>query len=184
MANETQTGLEETTSRSGGITMLDAAALVTGGAVASVHFRPFEEEIGKLTPLGSSFLVLAFAWLALTAAGPFVYLVRRYGRRRSGYPSPPDLLWLAFGLPWTIAALYRSGAGNLSTAANILYGNALFIGLALASCLAVLRLKRAWDALDAAHATKAPRRTWTEWIGTAIAVAWPLQLGLGFVVTK
>ena len=78
-----------------------------------------------------------------------------------------------------------STAGNsMSTAANILYGNALFIGLALASGLAVFRLKRAWSALDTARTAKAPRRTWTEWIGTAIAVAWPLQLGLGFVVTK
>jgi hypothetical protein len=184
MANEEHGQVVEAVTSPGGLTMLDAAALVTGGAVASVHFRPFEEEIGGLTPLGFSFLVLAFAWLAVTAAGPFVYLVRRYGRRRPGYPSPPDLLWLAFGLPWAIAALYRSIAESMSTAANILYGNALFIGLALASGLAVFRLKRAWSALDAARTSKAPRRTWTEWIGTAIAVAWPLQLGLGFVVTK
>jgi hypothetical protein len=183
MANEESARADKAGTRSGGLTMFDAAALVTGGAVASVHFRPFEDEIGDLTPLGFSFLILAFAWLAMTAAGPFVYLVRRYGRRRAGYPSVPDLLWLAFGLPWAIAALYRSGAGNLSTTANILYGNTLFIGLALASGLAVFQLKRTWDALDSARSPK-PRRTWTEWIGTAIAVAWPLQLGLGFVVTK
>jgi hypothetical protein len=161
--------------------MLDAAALVTGGAVASVHFREFGEEIEALTPLGFGFLIVAFGWLALTAAGPFVFLVRRYGRRISGYPGPSDLLWLAFGLPWTLAALYKSGAGSLGGRTAVVYGNVLFIGLALASCLAMLRLRKVWRSLDAPGK---PRRTWTEWIGSAVAVSWPLQLGLGFVVTK
>ena len=114
------------TGRAGGITMLDAAALVTGGAVASVHFREFDEEMAGLTLLGWALLVPAFAWLALTAAGPFVFLVRRFSRRPDGYPGPDDWLWLAFGLPWVVAALVRSGAGGLPESANRAYATCLF----------------------------------------------------------
>ncbi len=128
--------------RGGGITMLDAAALVTGGAVASVHFREFEDEIAALTLLGWALLVPAFAWLALTAAGPFVFLVRRFSRRPDGYPGPDDWIWLAFGLPWLVARWCGpSAAGGLPDESNSVYTASLFLGLAAATIPAVGRLR-------------------------------------------
>jgi hypothetical protein len=180
-------------SRRGGVTMLDAAALVTGGAVASVHFREFEDEIGGLTLLGWALLVPAFAWLALTAAGPFVFLVRRFSRRPEGYPGPDDWLWLAFGLPWVVAALVRSAAGDLPESANSAYAACLFVGLAAAIVLALARLRRLLPRIEPAGTGPVPvppgppprpAVSWTGQIGRAVAVAWPLQLGLGLVVTK
>lgn len=177
--------------RSGGITMLDAAAFVTGGAVASVHFRDFEDEISGLTLLGWALLVPAFAWLALTAAGPFVFLVRRFSRRPDGYPGPDDYLWLAFGIPWVVAALVRSGPGSLPGGVNSAYAAGLFLGLAAATAPALVRLWRSLPRIDpvatGAAPHSAPRQhpaSWTERIGRAVAVAWPLQFGLGLVVTR
>jgi len=178
----------EPTTRPGGITMLDAAALVTGAAVASVHFREFTGEIAALTPVGWLFLVSAFAWLGLTAAGPFVFLVRRFSRRPEGYPGPGDGLWLAFGLPWVAAALLRSGAGSLIDGGNAAYVNALFLGLFAASALGLRRLLARFPGTEPGpwHVPGTPPRheSWTQLIGRAVTVAWPLQLGLGFVVTK
>jgi hypothetical protein len=175
--------------------MLDATAFVTGAAVASVHFRDFEEEIGGLTLLGWALLVPAFAWLALTAAGPFVFLVRRFGRRADGYPCGDDCLWLGFGLPWVVAALVRSAMGRLPEGEPVAYSAGLFLGLAAATAPTLVRLWRSLPRLDPAGTgpTPAPKPTaagpsspgsWTGRIGRAIAVTWPLQFGLGLVVTR
>jgi hypothetical protein len=174
--------------RRGGVTMLDAAALVTGGAVASVHFREFEDEIGGLTLLGWALLVPSFAWLALTAAGPFVFLVRRFSRRPEGYPSPDDWVWLALGLPWVVAGLVRSASGGLPEGANSLYATGLLLGLVMASVPAVARLWRLLPRIDPISSgpapTVRPAGSWTARLGRAVAIAWPLQLGLGLLVTK
>ena len=157
--------------------MLDGAALVTGAAVAAVHFREFTEEMAGLDVLGWAFVAPAFAWLAVTAAGPFVFLVRRVGRRSNEVEGPGDELWMVLGLPWLIAGLLRSVSGNALDAENLLYGNALFVALFAASLFAFRGLLK--DRSDAAV-----RRTWADRIGRVLAAAWPLQFGLGLMVTK
>ncbi|HEY2156431.1 MAG TPA: hypothetical protein VGH33_12425 [Isosphaeraceae bacterium] len=187
---ETRPGAPGRASRAGGLTMLDAAALVTGGAVASVHFRDFDEEIAGLGLLGWALLVPAFAWLALTAAGPFVFLVRRFSRRPDGYPGPYDWLWLGFGLPWVVAALVRSGLGGLPDGTGAIYSAFLYIALAAATIPALARLWRSLPRIEPMAGVgglppSPPKPTsWTGRIGRAIAVLWPLQFGLGLVVTK
>ncbi len=192
-------------------TTTDVAGLVTGAAVASVHFRDFPGEYERLTFFGLALATLAFVWLAVTAAGPFVFLVRRGRAGWGGLPGsgpnraePDELLWAAFGIPWAVAALYRSAAGSLSPAATAAYGRALWCGLAAASALALLRLARNWNSLDAAAAAAAagglsaatppalltqaelhsPRRLWTARVGQVVAVAWPLQFGIKLLVTS
>ncbi len=176
--------------RAGGLTMLDATALVTGGAVASVHFRDFDEEIAGLGLAGWALLVPAFAWLALTAAGPSVFLVRRFSRRPEGYPGPYDWLWLGFGLPWLVAGLFRSASGGLTDEAASRYAEFLFVALAGAAIPALLRL---WRSFSRAEPSTGPGHvsptapqpaSWTARVGRAIAVLWPLQFGLGLLVTK
>src|SRR4051794_40855960 len=87
----------------GGFTVLDGAALVVGAAVASVHIRSAVPADG-LNGLGWAMLWMPLAGVALTAAGPFVFLVRRYGRRPIGYPAVGDRLWCLLGLPWLLTA--------------------------------------------------------------------------------
>jgi hypothetical protein len=187
---ETSTGTSRAANRAGGLTMLDAAALVTGGAVASVHFRDFEEDIAGLGLLGWALLVPAFAWLALTAAGPFVFLVRRFSRRPDGYPGPYDWLWLGFGLPWMVAALVRSALGGLPDGTGTAYSAFLFLALAAATVPALTRLWRSLPRFEptasggVAPPTSAEPASWTGRIGRAVAVLWPLQFGLGLAVTQ
>jgi hypothetical protein len=187
---ETPPGTPRPANRAGGLTMLDAAAFVTGAAVASVHFRDFDEEIAGLGLPGWALLVPAFAWLALTAAGPFVFLVRRFSRRPDGYPGPYDWLWLGFGLPWVVAALVRSGLGGLPDGTGTLYSGFLFVALAAAT---VPSLARLWLSLPRIEPTAgggpvppAPPKpeSWTGRIGRAVAILWPLQFGLGLMVTR
>jgi hypothetical protein len=174
----------------GRLTMLDAASLVTGAAVASVHFRDFDEEIGGLGLLGWALLIPAFAWLALTAAGPFVFLGRRFSRRPDGYPGPYDRLWLGFGLPWVVAALVRSALGGLPDGTGAIYSGLLFIALAAATIPALGQLWRSLPRIEptavAGPAPSAPPKpeSWTGRIGRAVAVLWPLQFGLGLAVTQ
>jgi hypothetical protein len=161
--------------------MLDGAALVTGGAVASVHFRELTDELTGLTILGWLFLAAAFGWLALTSAGPFVFLVRRFSSRPIGYPSPDDWLWLAVGLPWLLTALYRSACGTSFDPTNSIYGTCLFLGLFAASGLSLLRILRTWSSIGEGERDGG---SWTDLVGRVLSVTWPLQLGLGFVVTR
>ncbi len=170
--------------RAGGITMLDGGALVTGAAVASVHFRDLSDKMTDLTPLGWLFLSAAFAWLALTSAGPFVYLVRRISSRPSGNPTVEDRLWMAFGLPWLLTALYRSWTGIATNSTDRAYETVLFTGLFVASGLSLWRIARTWSSVDLTTAPRDRNGSWTDLIGRVVSVTWPLQLGLGFVVTR
>src|SRR4051794_38293304 len=94
----------------GGFSVLDGVALVTGAAVASVHIRgvirvtdhPGIDGFGWVLVWGT------FAWVAVTAAGPFVFLVRRFARRISDYPKVGDQLWAVLGLPWLSTAVLNS----------------------------------------------------------------------------
>ncbi len=187
---ETSTGTSGPANRAGGLTMLDATALVTGAAVASVHFRDFDEDIAGLTFIGWALLVPAFAWLAVTAAGPFVFLVRRFSRRPDGYPGPYDWLWLGFGLPWVVAALVRSALGGLPDGTGAVYSAFLFITLAAATIPALTRLWNSFPRIEPTRAvglappTTAGPVSWTGRIGRAVAVLWPLQFGLGLAVTQ
>ena len=63
-----------------GFTLLDGIALVIGAAIASVHLRDIIPR--GLTPLGWGLVWPTFAGIGLSAAGPFILLERRYGRRQ------------------------------------------------------------------------------------------------------
>src|SRR5689334_5835190 len=73
-----------------GFTVLDGGALVSGAAVASVHIRFAAPAVGGLDRVGWALLWITLAGVALTAAGPVVFLLRRYGRRPSNYPRTGD----------------------------------------------------------------------------------------------
>src|SRR3954469_23883076 len=111
-----------------GFSVLDGGAIVTGAAVASIHLRAVFGD--DLAAPGGPLLWGIFAWVGLTSAGPFLFLVRRFLRRLADYPRVGDVLWAVLGLPWILtAAILASGAGTPSRS-DALYSTGLTIGLA------------------------------------------------------
>ena len=166
-----------------GFTLPDGAAAVTGAAVASVHLKlAVHEPAGLLEWSGVGAL---FAWLSLVSAGPFVFLVRRFGTRPPGYPRVGDRLWALAGVPWIVAALIRTGdAGSDSPAIrpDPAYVGALTIGLALMAMITVPVLAARFLVTDPGTRPPAGPTPWTNRLGLALAVAWPIQCAVGLIV--
>lgn len=168
----------------GGFTVLDGAALVTGAAVALVHLRSAVPEFDDV--LDWTWASCLFSWLCLTSAGPFVYVARRFFSRPSGYPRLGDRLWALSGLPWVLAALVKTGepaseapAGRIDPA----YVGCLGIGLALVAMVAVPVLAAKFLLVDPSRPeVPAGPSPWTHRLGLLLAVAWPIQCGVGLVV--
>jgi hypothetical protein len=170
----------------GGFTLLDGAALVIGAAVASVHMR---EAVTKgLTPLGWVLVWVTFAGVALSAAGPFVFVARRYGRRPAGYPRIGDWLWALLGLPWLITALLRPSSSSTGVAIGRslfeFYRLTLWIGLGSASLLALAVIWKNWVMAPPGQGMRESPTPWTERVGLILAIGWPLQCGFGLVVAE
>src|SRR5262245_62922958 len=99
-----------------GFRVLDGAALVMGAAVASVHIRNVIRD--NLGAFGWVLVWCTFSWVALTASGPFLFLVRRFARRLPRYPQVGDGLWALLGIPWLMTALVRSTVGDASAGSD------------------------------------------------------------------
>ena len=169
-----------------GFAVLDGVALVAGAAVASVHMRGVLDE--NLHGAGWLLILIPFAWLGLTAAGPFVYLVRRYARPAPGVPKVGDRLWALLGLPWLLTALIQANPSQAGgVAPPVTPGSAsatiLFVGLGVVSLIAQAVVWATWVAVTPERATATFSTPWTNRVGLVLAVTWPLQYGLGLVVT-
>ena len=166
----------------GGFSVLDGVALVTGAAVASVHLRGIIRE--TLSGFGWALVWATFAWITLTAAGPFVFLVRRFARRIPDYPQVGDRLWGALGLPWLATAILNSAAAGPGPqgAMNDLTALSLSVGLTASCLIALIVVWRQWVMVPSERASEAASPPWTNRVGLALSVAWPIQCGLGLVV--
>ena len=173
--------MNATTERDEGFTVLDGVALVIAAAVASVHLRtPVNQAMGA----GWGLVWATFAGVVLTGSGPFLFLFRRLIRRPRGYPRPGDRLWAILGLPWVLTAPFRSSPGpstlHPSTDA---YSTALTLGVAASSAAVVVILWKTWMR---PHPQKKPigpvGSSWTDRLGLALAVTWPLQTGFLLIV--
>ena len=164
----------------GGFSVLDGAALVAGAAVAAVHIRGAIDAEG----LGLGWVMLwgTFFWVALTAAGPFLYLVRRYFRRLAGYPQVGDRLWAMLGLPWLLTALFQTGRKPGEPASTELVTAGLGVGLAVVSLIALGVVWSTWVMVSPQQASRTFSPPWTNRLGLVLAVAWPIQCGVGMVV--
>lgn len=159
-----------------GLTTLDAVALVTGAAMASVHVRAlFTDQPGPFT---LAVLVTLFCWMSLASSGPFVFVIRRFARHLPGYPGLGDVLWLISGLPWVISGVVRTGSSTsyLDPAADRAYAATLIGSVAVAIGWSLLIVVRHGAAACVAD------RTWTEWAGLLAAGLWPLQALTAFVI--
>jgi hypothetical protein len=162
------------------LNVLDGLALVMGSAIASVHIlRIFRS---GLTGAGWLLVCLTFIWVALTASGPFVYLARRYSRQRPGYPRTGDVLWALLGVPWLITAVIQSAIPGQEPSRNPLFVGALGLGLAVVCILVLSIIWRTWVMVPAEEAARLESAPWTSRVGLILAVAWPVQCGLGMVV--
>jgi hypothetical protein len=160
-----------------GFSVLDGVALVTGAAVAAVHIRDVIR--AGLNPLGWALIWGTFAWVALTAAGPFVYLFRRFARRLPDYPRVGDALWAILGLPWLATAVLKS-ADLGGEPPRIEWS--LAVGLAIASMIALAVVWRKWVMVPPEQARRAAAPPWTNRLGLILSIAWPIQCGAGFLV--
>ncbi len=176
--------IETSSGAGGGFGVLDGVALVTGAAVASVHLRyavPGPESLGEWVWFAG-----LFAWLAITSAGPFLYLVRKFGSRPPGYPRLGDRLWILSGLPWILAALLVSGERARTVTSSPLdpaYVVCLGVGLFLVAAVAVPVLTRVYLLGDPSQPrAPEPPTPWTCRLGLGLTVAWPLQCGAALVL--
>jgi hypothetical protein len=167
----------------GGFTVLDGVALVTGAAVASVHVRTAVPRIAG--PIGWFWVWCLFSWLALTSGGPFLFLVRRFFTKPENYPRLGDRLWALAGLPWLVAAMVQTFESNsrvISAQQDTAYVGSLTLGLVLVAMISVpvLIVKYFWG--DPKSPKPVEISPWTDRLGLFLAVAWPIQCGVGLVV--
>ena len=162
-----------------GFNLLDGVALVIGSAVASVHLRALTDAKG-----GGEFALfwITFTGVALTSAGPFLYLARRFVRRTIGYPGVGDRLWAILGLPWGLTVTLGGTVRGARSLPNDLYVATLGAGLAVASLVALGTVWKTWVMDPPEEAKKRPPSSWTDRIGLVLAVAWPLQCGFGLML--
>jgi hypothetical protein len=168
----------------GGLSVLDGAALVTGAAVASIHIRAVLRDSEQLATPGWLLIWGTFAWVALTAAGPFLFLVRRFLRRLAGYPNVGDALWAVLGLPWILTAVIRSGLPGDPQQRDALFGLGLSILLGLACLIALGVVWKRWVMVSPEEAARTASAPWTNRVGLVLAVGWPIQCGVGLVVSE
>jgi hypothetical protein len=161
-----------------GFSVLDGVALVAGAAVASVHMRGVLVE--DLFGPGWVIVLGTFAWVAVTAAGPFLFLVRKYARSMPRYPKVGDALWAVLGLPWLLTALIQTAAMPSQT--GQVPATLLMIGLGASSLIALAVVWGTWVMVTPQQASETFSTPWTNRVGLVLSIAWPIQCGLGMVV--
>ena len=164
--------------RNDGFTVLDGAAMVFAAASASLHMRGAARDVHGI---GWLLVWLTFAGIAITSGGTFVYLFRRFGRRPSGYPRIGDKLWALLGLPWIMASPFRSP--SRIDAGLDFYGFLLTLTVGV-GCLVVL--SALWKTFVMTRPETAENTSfsplWSDRLGMALAIAWPLQCGFLLIV--
>jgi hypothetical protein len=168
----------------GSFSVLDGAALVAGAAVASIHIRTVIRGGEPLATAGWLLIGGTFAWVALTATGPFLFLVRGFLRRLAGYPKVGDALWAVLGLPWVLTTLIRAAPPGDPRHRHDLFALWLSVLLAVACLIALGVVWHRWVAVSPEEAARTASPPWTNRLGLILAVAWPIQCGAGLVVSE
>lgn len=173
-----------------GFNVLDGASLVLGAAIASVHLRDLASA-QRLSGFGWAMMWVTFTGIALSSAGPFLFVLRRFVRQLPDYPHLGDILWGVLGLPWILAAAFRpadpASVGRVNREGPSLdsamsYEVCLWVGLIAACLFALVVVWKNWVIVPPEQARSLEKGTWTDRFGLALAVAWPLQCAFGLVV--
>jgi hypothetical protein len=163
-----------------GFSVLDGAALVMGSALSSILMLSVRRP--ELSGAGWVMIAATFVLVAITAAGPFIYLARRFIRRVPGYPKIGDKLWTLLGTPWLATALLQSATPGTEPRHNPLFQSALSVGLAIACLIALAVVWGTWVVVPPEQAARLESAPWTNRVGLILSIAWPLQCGLGMIV--
>lgn len=170
----------ERTDTGGGFSVLDGASLVTGSAISSILMLGVRR--ADLSGSGWIMIGVTFTLVAVTAAGPFVYLARRFVRRLPNYPKVGDKLWALLGVPWLATALLQSATPGSEPRHNPLFTTTLTIGLAIVCMIALGVVWGTWVMVPPEQASRIEAAPWTNRVGLILSIAWPLQCGLGMIV--
>ena len=128
-------------------------------------------------------LWLTFTWVAVTATGPFLYLARRFARRLADYPKIGDRLWAMLGIPWLLTAVIQSAdRRDRSRGRTPCSRRRLSVGLGLVCLIALGVVWSTWVMVPPEQAARVEAAPWTNRVGLILAIAWPIQCGLGMVV--
>jgi hypothetical protein len=163
-----------------GFSIFDGGALVMGSAIASIHILG----VRRWDPSGAGWVLVAltFSSIALTAAGPFIFLERRFARQIVSYPRIGDRLWAILGIPWIVTALVQSAAGSSEPRHNPWFIIMLSTGLGVVCLIAVAVVWSTWVIVPPQQAAQIEAAPWTNRVGLILSIAWPIQCGLGMVV--
>jgi hypothetical protein len=164
----------------GGFSVLDGVAMVMGSAIGSIHTLRVMR--GDLTGAGWAMLWLTFTLVSITASGPFLYLGRRFARRLVDYPKVGDRLWAILGLPWLLTAFLQSATAGSEPRQDPLFSMVLGVGLGLVCLIALGIVWSTWVMVSPEQAARVEGSPWTNRVGLILAIAWPVQCGLGLVV--
>jgi hypothetical protein len=170
----------ERINKSGGFSVLDGAALVGGAAIASIHILGVRRE--DLSAPGWVMIGVTFSWVAVTAAGPFIFLARRFARPTPDYPKIGDRLWALLGTPWLLTALLQSATTGSEQRHNPLFTTSLSVGIAIVCLIALFVVWETWVIARPEQAARVEAAPWTNRVGLILSIAWPIQCGLGLVV--
>jgi hypothetical protein len=163
-----------------GFTILDGGALVMGSAIASIHILGVRR--WELSGSGWLMVAITFTWTAVTASGPFLFAERRYVRHVLNYPRIGDRLWALLGMPWLLTALAQSAVPSSEPRHNQWLIITLSSGLAIACLTALAVVWSTWVIVPPQQAAQIEAAPWTNRVGLILAIAWPIQCGLGMVV--
>jgi hypothetical protein len=166
--------------RGGGFSVSDGAAIVAGAAIASVHVLGIRRV--DLSGPGWFMIALTFCWIAMTAAGPFLYLGRRVIRRLKGYPRIGDRLWALLGLPWLVTAVLQSATPGTEPRHNPFFSATLIVGIGVVCLVALIVVWATWVMVPPEQAARTDAGPWTNRVGLILSIAWPIQCALGMVV--
>jgi hypothetical protein len=151
-----------------------------GSAIASIHIlRVIRSD---LKGAGWIMVWVTFSWVAATAAGPFIFLARRFARRLPNYPKIGDRLWALLGIPWLASAVVQSAAPGSEPRHNPLFTTTLSAGLGIVCLIALFVVWGTWVMVSPEQATRIEAAPWTNRVGLILSIAWPIQCGLGMVV--
>jgi hypothetical protein len=164
----------------GGFSVLDGGAMVMGSAIASVHLARVMR--GHITGPGWMLAAVVFGWVSVTAAGPFFFLARKFRGAVVDYPKVGDRLWALLGLPWLSTAVLQSASGLSKPGENPMFTTVLSVGLAVACMIALTVVWSTWVAVSPEQAARIEEEPWTNRVGLILAIAWPIQCGLGMIV--
>jgi hypothetical protein len=164
----------------GGFSVLDGGALVMGSAISSILMLGVRR--ADLSESAWIMIGVTFTLVAVTAAGPFIFLARRFVRRLRHYPKTGDKLWALLGAPWLATALIQSAMPLTEPRHNPLLTTTLSVGLAVACLIALAVIWGTWVIVPPEQASKIEAAPWTNRVGLILSIAWPLQCGLGMIV--